>query len=66
MLRFNHFPQTAIHQLNRLSGINRPTNLGRESKERDNVRPMTVPRLRDRRILFVPFFSKEFEIKLRF
>ena len=64
LLRFNHLPQTAIHRLKCLGGVNRPTNLRWESKEGDNIRPMTAPRFGNRRILLVPFLSKEFEVKL--
>jgi hypothetical protein len=64
LLRFNHFPQTAIHRLNRIGGVNCSANLGQKSKEWDNMRPMTAPRLGDRRILLVPFLSKQLKVKL--
>lgn len=57
-------PQSHVHRLNGIRGVNHLANLLRVTEQRNHMTPMGAPDLADGRIRLVPFLGKELQIEL--
>ncbi len=61
-----HFAQGHIDRLNGVGRVDPLTALFGRTEQRDNPRPMSVPRFADDRILVIPLLGKQLQIELCF